>query len=91
MARALSADRRKIRDGKVWNHGGKAWKYEYKYRKGGKTLCALYAKENNLGFMIILGKEERTKFEFDKESYSTEVQKVYEETKTYHDRKMVNV
>ncbi|MCR9012122.1 DUF3788 domain-containing protein [Gabonibacter chumensis] len=72
---------------RIWNHGGKAWKYEYKYRKGGKTLCALYAKENNLGFMIILGKEERTKFEFDKESYSTEVQKVYEETKTYHDGK----
>ena len=72
---------------KRWNHGGKAWKYECKYRKGGKTLCALYAKENNLGFMIILGKEERTKFEFDKESYSTEVRKVYEETKTYHDGK----
>lgn len=31
--------------------------------------------------------EERTKFEFDKESYSTEVRKAYEETKTYHDGK----
>ena len=26
----------------LWNKGGKAWKYEYKYRRGGKTLCALY-------------------------------------------------
>ena len=25
----------------LWNHGGKKWIYEYKYRKGGKTLCAL--------------------------------------------------
>nr|WP_249026610.1 DUF3788 family protein [Thomasclavelia cocleata] len=40
----------------LWNKGGKAWKYEYKYRRGGKTLCALYARENCVGFMIILGK-----------------------------------
>ncbi|MEG0593545.1 MAG: DUF3788 family protein, partial [Coprobacillus sp.] len=48
---------------KTWNDGGKKWTYEYKYRKGGKTLCALYAKENCFGFMIIFGKEERAKFE----------------------------
>lgn len=29
---------------RLWNKGGKAWKYEYKYRRGGKTLCALYAR-----------------------------------------------
>ena len=29
----------------LWNKGGKAWAYEYKYRQGGKTLCALYARE----------------------------------------------
>ena len=40
----------------LWNKGGKAWKYEYKYRRGGKTLCALYARENCVGFMIIFGK-----------------------------------
>lgn len=34
-----------------WNKGGKAWKYEYKYRRGGKTLCAFYARENCVGFM----------------------------------------
>ena len=47
----------------MWNHGGKKWTYEYKYRRGGKTLCALYAKEQTIGFMVILGKDERTKFE----------------------------
>ena len=45
----------------LWNNGGKAWTYEYKYRRGGKTLCALYARENCVGFMVILGKDERTK------------------------------
>lgn len=70
-----------------WNTGGKNWTYEYKYRRGGKTLCALYARENCVGFMIILGKDERLKFEKDKESYSREVQRIYDETKTYHDGK----
>ena len=70
-----------------WNKGGKAWKYEYKYRRGGKTLCALYARENCVGFMIILGKDERLKFETDRDSYSREVQRIYDETKTYHDGK----
>ena len=31
--------------------------------KVGKTLCCLYAKNNCIGFMIIFGKDERTKFE----------------------------
>ena len=72
---------------RLWNKGGKAWTYEYKYRQGGKTLCALYARENCVGFMIILGKDERLKFEKDRENYGEEVQRVYDETQTYHDGK----
>ena len=72
---------------RTWNTGGKAWKYEYKYRRGGKTLCAFYARENCVGFMIILGKDERAKFEAEKETYSKEIQNLYDETKTYHDGK----
>ena len=68
----------------LWNNGGKAWTYEYKYRRGGKTLCALYARENCVGFMVILGKDERTKFEAGRNNYSELVQKFYDETKTYH-------
>ena len=71
----------------LWDKGGKAWTYEYKYRRGGKTLCALYARENCIGFMIILGKDERLKFAKDRENYSKEVQKIYDETQTYHDGK----
>ena len=72
---------------RLWDKGGKAWTYEYKYRRGGKTLCALYAKENRIGFMVILGKDERLKFENDRENYSKEVQRVYDEAQTYHDGK----
>jgi len=72
---------------RLWSKGGKAWTYEYKYRRGGKTLCALYARENCIGFMIIFGKEERSKFEQDRENYAAEVQRIYEEAQTYHDGK----
>ena len=74
---------------RLWNTGGKAWKYEYKYRRGGKTLCALYARENCVGFMVILGKDERAKFEADRESYSKEVQELYDNAHTYHDGKWI--
>lgn len=72
-----------------WNSGGKAWKYEYKYRRGGKTLCALYARDNCCGFMIIFGKNEREKFEADRQNYSKRVQRIYDEATTYHDGKWV--
>ena len=74
---------------RLWNHGGKKWTYEYKYRRGGKTLCALYAKENVFGFMIIFGKEERGKFEAARNDYSIVVQKIYDDATTYHDGKWV--
>lgn len=74
---------------RVWNSGGKAWTYEYKYRKGGKTLCALYARENRIGFMIIFGKDERAKVEAARENLSEKVQKIYDEAQTYHDGKWV--
>lgn len=74
---------------RLWNHGGKAWKYEYKYRRGGKTLCALYARENCVGFMVILGKDERLKFEADREHYTKEVQERSDEAQTYHDGKWI--
>ena len=74
---------------RVWNTGGKNWTYEYKYRRGGKTLCSLYAKSNCIGFMIIFGKDERTKFEDIKSNLSTTVCRKYDEAKIYHDGKWV--
>jgi hypothetical protein len=74
---------------RLWNSGGKKWNYEYKYRRGGKTLCALYAKENTFGFMVILGKVERDKFENQREHFSQEVQRTYDNATTYHDGKWI--
>ena len=74
---------------RLWNKGGKAWTYEYKYRRGGKTLCALYARENCVGFMIILGKDERAKFEIQRGQFSNEVQMIYDAATTFHDGKWI--
>ena len=74
---------------RLWNTGGKNWTYEYKYRRGGKILCSLYAKSNCFGFMIIFGKDERTKFEDIRDTLSKSVCKRYDEAKTYHDGKWV--
>mgnify|MGYP001027649871 CR=1 FL=1 len=73
----------------IWDKGGKKWTYEYKYRKGRKTLCALYAKENCIGFMIIFGKDERLKFETHREAYSKNIQEIYDNTQIYHDGKWI--
>lgn len=74
---------------RLWNTGGKKWTYEYKYRRGGKTLCTLYAREKCIGFMIIFGKDERAKFEAERNDYSQQVQQIYDESKTYRDGKWV--
>ena len=73
----------------LWNTGGKNWTYEYKYRRGGKTLCSLYAKSNCVGFMIIFGKAEREKFEAIRDTLSGDVCMQYDEAKTYRDGKWV--
>lgn len=70
-----------------WNDGGKKWKYEYKYRRGGKTLCALYAKQDCLGLMIIFGKEEREKVNTIRSSLSSRTLEVFDSATTYHDGK----
>ena len=73
----------------TWNNGGKKWTYEYKFRKSGKTLCAFYFKENMLGFMIIFGKEERTKVEEIRNELSSDILETYDNAQTFHDGKWV--
>lgn len=76
---------------RLWSYGGRAWVYEYKYRRGGKTLCSLYARKNCIGFLIIFGKDERAKFEADRESYTEKVQKIYDGAQTFHDGKWIMI
>lgn len=72
---------------RTWNKGFGDWVYEYKYRRGGKTLCAFYAKKDIANVLIILGKAEREKFELQRESFSEQIAEIYDATQTYHDGK----
>ena len=74
---------------RIWDDGGKRWTYEYKYRRGGRTLCCLYAKRNCVGFLVIFGKAERAKFEEIRGVLSDSVCRQYDEANTYHDGKWV--
>lgn len=73
----------------IWNNGGKKWIYEYKFRKGGKTLCAFYFKDDTLGLMIIFGKNERMKVEEIRNELSCSVLEAYDHAETFHDGKWV--
>jgi hypothetical protein len=71
----------------MWNNGGKTGEYELKYRKSGKTLCALYPRENGLFILIIFGKLEREKFESSRTEFSEYINRFYDNTHQYHDGK----
>lgn len=72
---------------RTWNKGFGEWVYEYKYRRGGKTLCTFYVKQGTAVILIILGKNEREKFEAQRESFSENILALYDETVSYHDGK----
>lgn len=69
----------------LWNTAGKAGKYEYKFRRGGKTLCALYPRENAFGFMVVLGRAEQEALESNFAAFSPTTQELYTATTPYHD------
>ncbi len=74
---------------RAWGPGGKRWDLEYKYRRGGRTLCALYARSGCVGFMVVFGGDERAKVERMLGELSPSVRERYEEATTYRDGKWV--
>lgn len=72
---------------RLWDKGFGDWEIEYKYRRGGKTLCTFYAKEDVANLLIIYGKAEREKFEKVEPSISKQLQDIYAKTETFHDGK----
>lgn len=74
---------------RLWDKGYRDFVYEYKYRRGGKTLCTFYTKEAFIGLQIVLGKEERAKFEARRGEFSLAVQAYYDGAHTYHDGKWI--
>ena len=75
--------------GEEWDKGGKTAKYVLRFRRGGKTLVSLFPKEDRIGLMVVLGKDERGKFESTLPAFSSKVVKEYEAAHTYHDGKWI--
>ena len=71
----------------AWDKGGKTGIFELKYRKSGKTLCALYPRQFGMRILIIFGKVEREKFENSKNQFTQCMKDFYENTHEYHDGK----
>lgn len=71
----------------LWDNGGKTGVFELKYRKSGKTFCALYPREKGMRVLIILGKNEREKFETLRKDFSEYINNFYDNTRQYHDGK----
>lgn len=71
----------------LWDKGGKYGEVCLRYGRGGKTLCTIYFRQKQLGIWVVLGKEERIKFEEAESRFSEKTRDIYWRTKTYHDGK----
>jgi len=60
---------------------------ELKFRRGGKTILTIYIRDDRYDFLVIFGKVEREKFETCRSEFSTKIQDIYDNSKTYHDGK----
>ncbi|WP_180963965.1 DUF3788 domain-containing protein [Haloimpatiens massiliensis] len=75
----------------LWDGGGKTGVFELKYRKSGKTFCALYPREKGMRLLIIFGKSEREEFETSRIDYSEYIINLYDNTHQYHDGKWLYI
>ena len=75
----------------LWDEGKPTHKHynNLRFRRGGKTLVTLCIREGYFIACIVLGKEEREKFDEQREMFSEITCKVYDETHTYHDGKWI--
>lgn len=75
----------------LWDGGGKTGVFELKYRKSGKTFCALYPREKGMRLLITFGKSEREKLETSRMDYSEYIINLYDNTHQYHDGKWLYI
>jgi len=75
----------------LWEEGNPNHKYynNLRFRRGGKTLVTLCIREGYFIACIVLGKEEREKFDEQRETFGETVCKIYDEAYTYHDGKWI--
>ena len=58
-----------------------------KFRQGKKTILTIYIHDDRYDFLLIFGKNEREKFDAQRDVFLPFVQQIYDSSKTYHDGK----
>jgi len=75
----------------LWEEGNPTHQHynNLRFRRGGKTLATLCIREGHFLVCIVLGKEDREKFDEQREAFGRVACKAYNETHTYHDGKWI--
>ena len=69
------------------------WEYGWnvKFKKGSKSLCTVYPRENYFTILIVIGKREKKLFEDMFSSFSSDIQKIYKETSEGNGQKWIMI
>ncbi|MCL2372767.1 MAG: DUF3788 domain-containing protein [Defluviitaleaceae bacterium] len=75
----------------VWDEGNPTHKHHsnLRFRRGGKTLVTLCIRQGYFIVAVVLGKDEREKFEQQREAFSEAALQEYDAAETYHDGKWI--
>jgi len=75
----------------LWEEGNPAHKHHsnLRFRRGGKTLITLCIREGYFIAAIVLGKDERDKFEQQRKEFGKKVHKEYDDAEVFHDGKWI--
>lgn len=69
------------------------WEYGWniKFKKGSKSLCTVYPRENYFTMLIVIGKKEKKLFENTFSFFSSDIQKIYKETPEANSQKWLMI
>lgn len=65
--------------------------WNVKFKKGNKTLCTVYPRENYFCVMIVIGKKEKEQFENMLYNFCIEIQEIYKTTKECNNQKWLMI
>ena len=65
--------------------------WNIKFKKGSRTLCTVYPRENYFCVMIVIGKKEKEQFENILHSFCIEIQDIYKNTRECNNQKWLMI
>lgn len=65
--------------------------WNIKFKKGSKTICTVYPRENYFCVMIVIGKNEKDQFENILHNFGIEIQEIYKATKECNNQKWMMI